>query len=361
MAIVKVDCMKKIENFSLWCDFVERDFLEGEFRAMIARGEIVGATSNPAIFANAILNSGAYKSDIEKLRKDGKNAKAIYENLAFSDIKSAAVSLLPLWEQNANDGFISIEIDPTLCDDVGRSIDEGVRIWNALNMPNVMIKVPATEAGFEIMSALYGRKISVNATLIFSQNQVQKCLEAFGRANRGFDSNDLIMNRNLDSANLNESRAPKAVISIFVSRFDRYLEANPNANPTNLTNPALDSSESNNNSAPKLGIYNAMKCYEMIENFGSPHIRALFASTGVKGDKIPSAYYVENLLLKNSVNTAPLATIRDFIKLDSGLIQVFPKIDSYLAQFEVDKIAQNLLDAGLEAFKIEFEKMLKAI
>lgn len=342
--------MKKIENFSLWCDFVERDFLKGEFRAMIARGEIVGATSNPAIFANAILNSGAYKSDIESLRGSGFNAKAIYESLAFNDIKSAAVSLLPLWEQNANDGFISIEIDPTLCDDVGRSIDEGVRIWNALNMPNVMIKVPATEAGFEVMSALYGRKISVNATLIFSQNQVQKCLEAFGRANRGFDS-----------ANLNESRAPKAVISIFVSRFDRYLEANPNANPTNLTNPALDSSESNNDSAPKLGIYNAMKCYEIIESFGSPHIRALFASTGVKGDKIPSAYYVENLLLKNSVNTAPLATIRDFIKLDSGLIQVFPKIDSYLAQFEVDKIAQNLLDAGLEAFKIEFEKMLKAI
>lgn len=361
MAIVKVDCMKKIENFSLWCDFVERDFLKGEFRAMIARGEIVGATSNPAIFANAILNSGAYKSDIESLRGSGFNAKAIYESLAFSDIKSAAVSLLPLWEQNANDGFISIEIDPTLCDDAGRSIDEGVRIWNALNMPNVMIKVPATEAGFEVMSALYGRKISVNATLIFSQNQVQKCLEAFGRANRGLDlsavSSANLANPTLDSI----ESAPKAVISIFVSRFDRYLEANPNANPTNLTNPALDSSESNNNSAPKLGIYNAMKCYEMIENFGSPHIRALFASTGVKGDKIPSAYYVENLLLKNSVNTAPLATIRDFIKLDSGLIQVFPKIDSYLAQFEVDKIAQNLLDAGLEAFKIEFEKMLKAI
>lgn len=353
--------MQNIPDFSLWCDFVEREFLEGEFRAMIARGEIVGATSNPAIFANAILNSGAYKSDIEKLRKDGKNAKAIYENLAFSDIKSAAVSLLPLWEQNANDGFISIEIDPTLCDDVGRSIDEGVRIWNALNMPNVMIKVPATEAGFEVMSALYGRKISVNATLIFSQNQVQKCLEAFGRANRGLDSS-AVSSANLANPTLDSiESAPKAVISIFVSRFDRYLEANPNANPTNLTNPALDSSESNNNSAPKLGIYNAMKCYEMIENFGSPHIRALFASTGVKGDKIPSAYYVENLLLKNSVNTAPLATIRDFIKLDSGLIQVAPKIDSYLAQFEVDKIAQNLLDAGLEAFKIEFEKILKAI
>ena len=343
--------MKKIENFSLWCDFVEREFLEGEFRAMIGKGEINGATSNPSIFANAILNSGAYKSDIEKLRASGKNAKDIYENLAFSDIKSAATSLLPLWERNANNGFISIEIDPTLCDDAGRSIDEGVRIFEAINMPNVMIKVPATEAGFEVMDALYGRGINVNATLIFSQNQVQKCLEAFG-ANRGFDFGANLANRNLDS---HANRAPKAVISIFVSRFDRYLEANPHLNP------ALDSSESTDESAPKLGIYNAMKCYEMIENFGNPHIRALFASTGVKGDKIPSAYYVEKLLLKNSINTAPLATIRAFLKVDSALITIPPNIDNYLAKFSVDKIAKELLDAGLEAFKIEFEKMLKAI
>ena len=331
--------MKKIENFSLWCDFVEREFLEGEFRAMIARGKINGATSNPSIFANAILNSGAYKSDIEKLRDSGKNAKAIYENLAFSDIKSAATSLLPLWERNANDGFISIEIDPTLCDDLAQSIDEGVRIWREINMPNVMIKVPATNAGFEVMDALYGRGINVNATLIFSQNQVQKCLEAFGA------------NPNANHTN----RAPKAVISIFVSRFDRYLEANPHLNP------ALDSSKSTDESAPKLGIYNAMKCYEIIENFGNPHIRALFASTGVKGDKIPNAYYVEKLLLKNSINTAPLATIRAFLKVDSALITIPPNIDNYLAKFSVDKIAKELLDAGLEAFKIEFEKMLKAI
>lgn len=326
--------MKNIADFSLWCDFVEREFLATEFRAMIERGEIKGATSNPAIFANAILSSGAYKSDIAKLKSSGKNAKAIYENLAFSDIKSAAESLLPLWKRNPNDGFISIEIDPNLCDDSAKSIDEGVRIFRAINMPNVMIKVPATSAGYEVMNALYSKKISVNATLIFSQNQVKKCLEAFGG-----ESRDSIANQ-----------SPKAVISIFVSRFDRYLESNP----------ALNVGESNA-SAPKLGIYNAMKCYEIIEAFGNPHIRALFASTGVKGGAIPSAYYVEKLLLKNSVNTAPLATIRDFVKLDSPLIEVAPNIDEYLAKFSVEKIADELLNAGLEAFKNEFEKMLKSI
>lgn len=347
--------MKNIADFSLWCDFVEREFLATEFRAMIERGEIKGATSNPAIFANAILSSGAYKSDIAKLKSDGKNAKAIYENLAFSDIKSAAKSLLPLWEKNPNDGFISIEIDPTLCDDSSKSIDEGVRIFRAINMPNVMIKVPATSAGYEVMNALYAKKISVNATLIFSQNQVKKCLEAFGESSESsFDSSANQANcggeSRFNSSDSSANQSPKAVISIFVSRFDRYLEANP----------ALNVGESNA-SAPKLGIYNAMKCYEIIQAFGNPHIRALFASTGVKGDKIPSAYYVEKLLLKNSINTAPLATIRDFIKLDSPLIKVAPNIDEYLAQFSVEKIADELLNAGLEAFKDEFEKMLKSI
>lgn len=355
--------MKNIADFSLWCDFVEREFLATEFRAMIERGEIKGATSNPAIFANAILSSGAYKSDIAKLKSEGKNAKAIYENLAFSDIKSAAESLLPLWKRNPNDGFISIEIDPNLCDDSAKSIDEGVRIFRAINMPNVMIKVPATSAGYEVMNALYSKKINVNATLIFSQNQVKKCLEAFGGessdsiANRAGDSSfdsanranlggDSVANHSNSSAN----PTPKAVISIFVSRFDRYLESNPTLN-------VGESSAS----APKLGIYNAMKCYEIIEAFGNPHIRALFASTGVKGGAIPSAYYVEKLLLKNSVNTAPLATIRDFIKLDSPLIKIAPNIDEYLAKFSVEKIADELLNAGLEAFKNEFEKMLKSI
>lgn len=344
--------MQKIPNFSLWCDFVEREFLANEFKAMINRNEIKGATSNPAIFANAILTSVAYKSDIESMRNSGKNAKAIYENLAFSDIKSAAESLLPLWRDDSNDGFISIEIDPTLCDDVAKSIDEGRRIFKAINMPNVMIKVPATEAGFEVMNVLYAEQINVNATLIFSQSQVKKCLEAFGN----YSNSNAYNTTNL---------TPKAVISVFVSRFDRYLEAHPQYSTLDSAKKGDSTPKHNSaqkhNLTPKLGIYNAMKCYELIQSFGNPHIRTLFASTGVKGDKIDSAYYITNLLLNNSINTAPLATIKDFIKLDSKLIQVAPKIDTYLAQFKVEKIAKELLDAGLEAFKVEFEKMLKAI
>lgn len=331
-----------MRDFSLWCDFVEREFLVGEFRAMIERGEIKGATSNPAIFASAILNSPAYKKSIEKLQ--GLSAKEIYENLAFSDIKSAATSLLPLWERNKNDGFISIEIDPMLCDEAGKSIDEGQRIFERINMPNVMIKVPATEAGYEVMSALYADKININATLVFSTSQVKKCLNALGACD-------------------NDSEiAPKAVISVFVSRFDRFVEsAESGANRVDSATFSLDSKNRTADSAPKLGIYNAMKCYKIIENFSNPHIRTLFASTGVKGNALPASYYVTNLLLPNTINTAPLGTIKDFVAQKREFVEASKNIDEFLANFEVDKIAQKLLNDGLEAFKIEFEKLLKSI
>ena len=310
-------------GFSLWCDFIERDFLDFEFRELINNGVIYGATSNPSIFANAILKSDAYTKDKDNLK--GKKAKEIYENLAFSDIKKAAEIMLPLWKIDNDDGFISIEIDPLLCDDVPKSIDEGRRIYKEINMPNVMIKVPATNAGFEIMNELYKSGININATLLFSAQQVRNAL---------------------DSICNNKSRdANKVVLSVFVSRFDRLLES---------INKTQDSN-------PKLGIYNAMNCYNLIQDFGNPNIRVLFASTGVKDDFIAKDYYISNLLLKNSINTAPLDTIRTFMNNSADMITPSSDIDTYLSNFDLEDMSKELLDDGLNAFKISFEDMLKNI
>lgn len=311
------------DGFSLWCDFIEREFLEGEFRELINKGIIYGATSNPSIFANAIIKSKAYKSDIERLR--GKSTKEIYENLAFSDIKRAAEILLPLHKNNRDDGFISIEIDPTLCDDTARSIDEGRRIAKAINMPNVMIKVPATESGMEVLEALSKENINVNVTLIFSPSQIKKCLETI-------------------------KGSSKIVLSVFVSRFDRYLE----------------SKFKKEDSTPKLGIYNAIKCYNLVQTYNLENVRTLFASTGVKDSFISPTYYIDNLLFKNSINTAPIETIREFNKLESTKIKDIDKelissIESYLANFDIESISKELLDAGLTAFKDSFEQMLRSI
>ena len=135
------------------------------------------------------------------------------------------------------------------------------------------------------------------------------------------------------------------MLSIFVSRFDRLLESK---NKTKDSNPLL-------------GIYNATNCYNLIQNFDNPNIRALFASTGVKDDFIAKDYYVSNLLFKNSINTAPLDTIQAFMQSCAKMITPNDNIDSYLSKFDLESMSEELLNDGLNAFKNSFEDMLKNI
>jgi len=323
-------------KFSLWCDFVERNFLAGEFGALIEQNIITAATSNPSIFKSAFLGSPAYVEDKKALK--GKPAKEVYETLAIHDIKLAAQKLLPLYEKG-NDGFISIEVDPFLCDDAEATIEEGKRLFQAIGCPNVMIKVPATEAGFVAMEALVSEGIHVNATLIFSSEQTQKCLEAFERANQKYKTNEVL---------------PKAVISIFVSRFDRMLDAK-------LKEADFVCS--------RVGIMNALRCYAMIEAYGLGNVRALFASTGVKGDVLKPDYYITELLVKNAINTAPLETIKAFI-------QTAPKksnpplskedIDNFFNALsangiDMHQVCNTLMEEGLKSFKEAFVEILTAL
>ena len=253
-------------KFSLWCDFVERSFLEGEFGELIANNVVNAATSNPSIFQSAFLGSPAYAEDKAKLQ--GKSAKEMYEALAISDIQLAAQKLLLSYEKG-DDGFISIEVDPFLCDDTEATVEEGKRLFKAIGYPNVMIKVPATEAGFSAMEALLSEGINVNATLIFSDAQTKECLKAFAGANQTLVKKGV-------------QKLPQAVISIFVSRFDRKLD---------------DALKKIDFVTSRVGVMNAMRCYELIQNAKLHNVRTLFASTGVKGDKLSPDYYIKELFL----------------------------------------------------------------
>jgi transaldolase len=326
--------LKEDINFSLWCDFIERDFLEKQFQDLIKDEVIQGATSNPAIFASSISNSVAYKQQLEILQAN--SAKTIYEELAMTDIKRAAELLEPMYQNDNDDGFISFEVDPTLCDDAKGTIEEGIRLFKTIGHDNVMIKVPATEAGYEAMEELTSQGINVNATLIFSPSQAINCAKAL----------DAGMEKSITEC--------KAVISVFVSRFDRLCDNNFGAKGIEKA---------------KLGIINAAKCYHEINKFKNKNIRTLFASTGVKGDELPSTYYVDNLLYPNSVNTAPLATIEDYTK--NGCkeeINIISELEcdeffSMLSKLDIDinEIYETLLSEGLEAFKVSFDELLAKI
>lgn len=323
----------KEEKFSLWCDFVEKRFLQGEFLSLIEGGRVNGATSNPAIFKSAFLTSPAYKEAKDALK--GKSPKDIYEALAVEDIIQAADVLRPLYDAG-DDGFISIEVDPFLSDDAKGTIAEGKRLVKAINRPNIMIKVPATKAGYIAMKELTSQGIHVNATLIFSVEQAIECAKA------------------LDAGIKESNKDTKAVISVFVSRFDRLCD-------DLLANKGLKRS--------MLGIMNATKCYHEINKFENENIRTLFASTGVKGDELSPSYYVDSLLYPNSVNTAPLNTIEDWVSdgiKEPSKIPSEVECDEYFKELkkvdiEINKIYKQLLTDGLEAFKVSFADLLEKL
>ncbi len=331
--------MFKEANFSLWCDFIERDFLASEFPIMIEKQIVNGATSNPAIFKNAFLHSPAYKEDI--LSHKGKEAKAIYELLAIKDIKIAADIMKELYEKG-DDGFISIEVDPSLCDDSEATIAEAKRLHDAIDAKNVMIKIPATEAGFEAMEALFAAGMHVNATLIFSPSQAKGCLDAFEKGLKAFCDSGI------------NAEAPRAVISIFVSRFDRKMNAVLEEKSLPLN---------------RVGILNATKIYHDIRQRDIKGVRTLFASTGVKGDDLVKDHYITELLFKACVNTAPLETIEVFLDNKTPLIkepatgEEIEKFFNTLEEAGIDMVSiyKALMDEGLESFKEAFKEILEEL
>lgn len=325
-------------SFSLWLDFIERDFLKNEFPKLIQDDIINGATSNPSIFADAIRKSHAYKNQLENLK--GLDPKEKYEALAIEDIRSAAQALRDLYEEG-NDGYISLEVDPFLSNDTKATVREAKRLFRAIGEPNVMIKIPATEAGYSAMRQLLATGISVNATLIFSPEQAKRCVKAMKKGMSVFENSG--------------GRRVQAVISVFVSRFDRLLDPKLKELGLNLS---------------KTGIYNAAKIYNIIEESNTPMVRTLFASTGVKeGVALPSDYYICELFAAHSVNTAPLETIKAYAARSQDSFKLplaDEEIESYFATLEKSGIDMNevygkLLEDGLKAFEDSFREILNAL
>jgi twitching motility protein PilT len=327
-------------NFSIWCDFIEREFLSSELPSLIDSGIVSGVTSNPVIFKNAILSSQAYaddrKNSIDMLPQER------YEFLAIEDIKNTAKLLLPTYEADNQDGFVSIEVNPLFSDDTEKMVEEAKRIYKKVAMPNVMIKIPATDAGYETIKELIIEGINVNATLIFSPQQAGMCLQAI---ENGFY---IFQRRNPKKA------FPQTVISVFVSRFDRRLDAR-------LEAAGLEKM--------KFGIMNASYIYQLIREQKISNVRCLFASTGVSDPSINKSYYITNLMYKNAINTAPLASIESYMEvLDTDEKVCPPKenIQKYFTEIEsrgivLKEVYTSLLEEGLEQFNKAYKEMLESL
>ena len=169
------------QGVAVWVDSIARDWIQkGELRRLRDQFGVVGVTSNPTIFQKAMGEGSFYDEDITRLAREGRDPGAIFEALALDDIRAAARELEPVWERSGGvDGRVSFEVPPDIADDTEATIGETRRLFDALAVPNVFIKIPATAAGVPAIRASIAGGINVNVTLIFSIARYREVIEAY--------------------------------------------------------------------------------------------------------------------------------------------------------------------------------------
>lgn len=338
---------KKIKDFgqSVWYDNIERDMLnDGRLEAMVADGIIYGVTSNPSIFEAALKNSAAYDDALQAMSWAGLDKEQSYLELVKEDIQKAADLFVDVYNRSAGqDGLVSVEINPFYAHDTEKSIEEGKTLWADFNRKNLMIKVPATIEGLEVIKELIASGINVNATLIFSIERYQQVMETYLN---GLEKR-LAENQPIDNI--------ASVASFFVSRIDsavdQLLEKIATADAADLKG--------------KIAVDNARLAYQVFlgvfqsERFltlkaqGAHVQRPLWASTGTKNQDYSPTLYVDNLVAPDSVNTIPPATLAAY--LQDGKTSLSIETDLVFARQRLERLAELGIDFAVVTQKLEEE------
>jgi transaldolase/glucose-6-phosphate isomerase len=352
---------------SLWLDYIRRDLIiSGDLRAMIDKGEIRGVTSNPTIFENAISSSELYSPDLRAMAQAGWKADAIFDCLAIDDIRGAADAFLPLYERtNGGDGFVSIEVNPMLADDTKGTLKEARRLWDEVNRPNAMIKIPATQAGIPAIESAIAAGINVNVTLIFSLERYSEVMEAYLRG----------LEKRLEQGGSLEHVA--SVASFFISRVDsevdkRLSEFLRREGPEAERAAALMGKAAIANAKLAYAQYEAVFSSERFQHLalhGAKVQRPLWASTSTKNPDYPDTYYVDTLIGPDTVNTLPANTLDAFrdhgraqLTLQQGLSESRAQLGALEALgISMEEVSQLLEHEGVEKFAKSFEILMASL
>ena len=342
---------------SIWLDTLSRDLLEGgEFEKLVREFAVTGATSNPTIFAKAITESDRYDPQLRELVARGlDDPRALFLELALEDIRQAAEFLRPTYERSlGTDGFISFECTPDLADDVNGTVEQALELWSRLDLPNTLIKVPATEAGVSAVEQLTARGVNVNVTLLFSVHRYEQMIEAYlrGLEQRASQNEDLV--------------GVTSVASFFVSRVDAK------ADHVLASNSPLHG---------RIAVANAKRAYdryllrfsgprwERLEALGAKPQRPLWASTGTKNPDYSDVLYVEQLIAPGVINTMPDATLRAFrdhgrivssLEGDGGEAETVLAAAAYEG-LDLHAITDELEREGVESFCASYRELLNCI
>jgi transaldolase len=285
---------------SIWLDTLSRELLDsGAFATLIADHAVTGATSNPTIFAKAITGSDRYDDQLRVLIAAGvRDPRELFFELALDDVRRAADLLRPAYEaSDGRDGFVSFECTPDLADDSAATVEQALELWKRLARPNVMIKVPATDAGIPAIEELTARGVNVNITLLFSLARYEQVNDAYMKG----------LERRVAAGQAVAAIA--SVASFFVSRVDSKADAVLPAGSELRGRVAIA------NARAAYGRYRerfADQRWRVLRDAGARPQRPLWASTGTKDPAYSDVLYVQELVAPEVINTMPESTLRAF-------------------------------------------------
>ena len=340
---------------SLWIDNISRTMITGgKLKSLIDLG-LRGQTSNPTIFKQAISSSTDYDSKIQQLAQAGRSIFEIYDDLTIKDVQDAADLFKGVYEAtNGLDGYVSLEINPKLGNELESQLQEGLRLWKKLDRPNVMIKVPATKNGLGVVEGLIAQGINVNVTLIFSAEQYQQVVWSY------------LKGLNILAQKGGNLKKVHSVASVFVSRIDSVVDK---------------LLEEKSDLKGKAAVKNCEIVYHKFQNnFSSNDFKALkqkganiqrvlWASTGTKDPQYSDIKYITELIAPDTVNTVPDKTLEAL--LDHGVAKTAIPGDVAAAQkvieqlrhknIDVGIVCNQLLEDGLTAFESSFDELTTSI
>ena len=354
---------------SPWLDFIQRNILlNGELKRLIAEDGLRGMTSNPAIFEKAIDGARTdYNDLLSSPEAKTLNAKGLYEKIAIRDVQDAADIFKAVYNESKRyDGYVSLEVSPTLANNTKDTIEEARRLWKTVNRENLMVKVPATPEGIPAIRQLIEDGININVTLLFAQSAYEKVAEAFisgleARAAKGEDVSKIA-----------------SVASFFVSRIDTLIDGKLDEKLNAATDPAQK--DLFTSLQGKVAIANAKLTYRKYQEIygsarwkalaakGAQTQRLLWASTSTKNKKYRDVTYVEELIGKDTVDTIPPATFdafRDHGKLRNSLVENVEAAQKTMddlakAGISMKEVTEKLVTDGVKLFADAFVKLLGA-
>jgi transaldolase len=346
---------------SIWLDDLSRERIEtGNLAELVKDKSVVGVTTNPTIFASAIADGERYDDQVRKLVDDGADVTKVIFELTTDDVRNGCDIMTPVYESTKADGRVSIEVEPSLANDTEGTIGSAKTLWQAVDRPNVYIKIPATKEGLPAITAAIAEGINVNVTLIFSIERYREVMDAYltgleQARDAGRDLSKIF-----------------SVASFFVSRVDTEVDKRLDEIGTDEAK-ALRGKAAVANARLAYAAYletGASDRWKALADAGANPQRPLWASTGVKNPDYPDTLYVTDLVVADTVNTMPEKTLDAFA--DHGEVhgdQVTGERDGAQAVFDqLDAAGIDLHDVflvleqeGVDKFKKSWDELVETV